>query len=91
MGQSASGGGLLAQKVQEKLKGSVALLPDHHALASTYKCTKGELNPLARLRWRPVALLALRALLMVNSSENILTLHKTILWGKLPLQVCGCK
>ena len=77
MGQSASGGGLLAQKVQEKLKGSVALLPDHHALA--------------RLRWRPVALLALRALLMVNSSENILTLHKTILWGKLPLQVCGCK
>ena len=85
MGQSASGGGLLAQKVQEKLKGSVALLPDHHALASTYKCT------LARLRWRPVALLALRALLMVNSSENILTLHKTILWGKLPLQVCGCK
>lgn len=52
---------MLAQKVQEKLKGSVALLPDHHALASTYECTKGELNPLARLRWKPVALLALKS------------------------------
>ena len=48
MGQLASGGDLLARKVLEKLKGFVALLPDHYALASTYKCTKSELNPLAR-------------------------------------------
>ena len=73
------------------LKGSVALLSDHCTLASTYERTKGELNPLARLRWRPVSLLALTALLMVNSSQKILILHNSILWGKLPLQVCGCK
>lgn len=71
MGQLASGGDVPALKVEGKLKGFVAqgkpLLPDRYALASACKGIKGELNPLAGLRRRPVALLALTAFLLENS------------------------